>query len=132
METPARAAERLMLGLGLALLMATGFALVDGRLPPADCPEEALQCTASGPEGWVLVGLTVIFLGSSLLMRLARTQGTPSPFSAIFGDVDEGRLEAKIEAEMSLESEAADEDARLNARWATLEAKVLSANVGEE
>ena len=68
METPARAAERLFFGLGFALLLATAFALIDGRLPPDECPEpdESLiddPCTASSPIGWLVPGGAALALG---------------------------------------------------------------------
>jgi hypothetical protein len=47
MEAPAHTARRLLFGLGLALLLATAFALIDGRLPPSVCAENAIECTAS-------------------------------------------------------------------------------------
>ena len=75
MEAPARTARRLLFGFGIALLLATAFALIDGRLPPSECPEETYNCTASNEFGWFLPAATILTLFSGYLLHLGIEKG---------------------------------------------------------
>ncbi len=132
METPARAAERLFIGLGLALLLATAFALIDGRLPPEECPETTLlnedPCTASSPIGWLIPGGAAISLGLGIVYRLARQSGSDAPFSRYFPSESESAIAERVSKD---HSDAHDTD-RLSGAWANMEAKMLETTHGEE
>lgn len=133
METPARAAERLFFGLGFALLLATAFALIDGRLPPDDCPEpsESLidePCTASSPIGWLVPGGAALTLGLGFVYRTARQSGTPPPFAKYFPN----ESESEISERLSQEHDDAHDTDRLSGAWANMEAKMLETTHGEE
>lgn len=132
METPALAAERLLLGLGFTLLLVTGFALIDGRLPPAECPEtEALNapaCTAAGPEGWILPGAAAFSLALGGAMRFARGSGDGPLLPGLFPD----ETEADVAARLAADHEDADDADRLTGDWARMEAKMLGESHPEE
>ena len=132
MQAPARIASRVLLGLGLALLLATAFSLQDGRLPPAECPpEEDLgpdPCIASGDFGWLLPGGTIACLLLAGMLHLQYMRGLRTPLSALFPSEDEERLR---ELMFTDEVDASDED-RLGDAWADLERGLLEQHVGEE
>ena len=132
MEAPARVASRVLLGLGLALLLATAFSLQDGRLPPAECPPEedltADPCIASGNSGWLLPGGAFACLLLAGMLRLQYTRGVRTPLSGLFPSEDEERLR---ELMFTDEVDASDED-RLGDAWADLERGLLEQHVGEE
>ncbi|MEE3083548.1 MAG: hypothetical protein VX320_05650 [Candidatus Thermoplasmatota archaeon] len=130
MSTPARSAENLSLGLGIVLLLATAFALIDGRLPPADCPEEDTQeiCTSSSDFGWFVVGGAALFLSIGLMMRMSRTSGSGSLFPNLYPDEDENAIADKVADEFD---DAHDTD-RLAGAWANLESKMLESSHSEE
>ena len=130
MTTPARAAENLCLGLGIVLLLATAFALIDGRLPPADCPDEDTQeiCTSSSISGWLVVGGAALFLTIGLMMRMSRTSGGGSLFPNLYPDEDENVIANRVADEFN---DAHDTD-RLTGEWANLESKMLESSHSEE
>jgi hypothetical protein len=133
MQTPARAAERLFLGLGIALLLATAFALIDGRLPPADCPEPDASlidepCTSSSPIGWLVPVGAALGLGLGLVFRTARQSGTSPPFGKYFPNESESQISERVSKE---HSDAHDID-RLSGAWANMETKMLESTHGEE
>ena len=132
MQAPARIASRVLLGLGLALLLATAFSLQDGRLPPAECPpEEDLgpdPCIASGNSGWMLPGGAISCLLLAGMLHLQYMRGLRTPLSALFPSEDEERLR---ELMFTDEVDASDED-RLGDAWADLERGLLEQHVGEE
>jgi len=133
MQTPARAAERLFFGLGFALLLATAFALIDGRLPPDDCPEPDFSqldepCTASSPIGWLVPGGAAIGLGLGFVYRRARLSGSPPPFSQYFPNESESEVSERVSED---HSDAHDTD-RLSGAWADMETKMLESTHGEE
>jgi hypothetical protein len=124
MEPPAATARRLLLGLGFALLLATAFALIDGRLPPAECPDDPLSnCTSSGSTGWLIPGAALVCLlaGFSLL-------NSNSPLSSLFPSIDEEVQEADLTQEVSEERDEED----LSDAWAHLEKGLLESRVSEE
>jgi len=130
MTTPARAAEHLFLGLGIVLLLATAFALIDGRLPPADCPEEKTLeiCTSSSDLGWLVVGGAALFLSIGLMMRVSRTSGSGALFGNLFSDENEQSIATRVAEDFN---DAHDTD-RLTGAWANLETKMLETSHSEE
>ena len=133
MQTPARAAERLFFGLGFALLLATAFALIDGRLPPDNCPEPDLPqhdepCTASSFIGWLVPGGAAIGLGLGFVYRTARQSGASPPFSQYFPNESESDIVERVSED---HSDAHDTD-RLSGAWADMETKMLESTHGEE
>ena len=124
MVPPAVTARRLLFGLGFALLLATAFALIDGRLPPEDCPDDPLaSCTSSSEIGWLVPGAAAVCL------LLAVTMGSDnSPLSSLFPVGD-----AEIQRE-ALGQDVADEqdEDMLSDAWANLEKGLLETKVGEE
>ena len=132
MQAPARIASRVLLGLGLALLLATAFILQDGRLPPAECPPEedltADPCIASGNSGWLLPGGAFASLLLAGMLRLQYARGVRTPLSGLFPSEDEERLR---ELMFTDEVDASDEE-RLGDAWANLERGLLEQRVGEE
>ena len=133
MQTPARAAERLLLGLGFALLLATAFALIDGRLPPDECPEPDASliddpCTASSPIGWLIPAGAALGLGLGFVYRTARKSGTSPPFGKYFPNESESQISERLSAE---HSDAHDTD-RISGAWANMEVKMLESSHGEE
>ena len=133
MQTPARAAERLFLGRGLALLLATAFALIDGRLPPDECPEPDASlpddpCTASSHLGWLVPAGAALGLGLGFVYRTARKSGTTPPFSKYFPNESESQISERLAAE---HSDAHDTD-RLSGAWANMEVKMLEQTHNEE
>ena len=132
METPGLAAERLFLGLGIALLLITAFALIDGRLPPADCPEvetlNAPACTSSDVSGWLVPGAAALALALGLLMRMSRTSGDGSLFPRLFPS----ESQAEIAERLSEDHGDADDADRLSGDWAKMEVKMLESGHAEE
>jgi hypothetical protein len=132
MQAPARIASRVLLGLGLALLLATAFSLQDGRLPPTECLDEdefaADPCISSGDSGWLLPGGAFACLLLAGMLRLQYTRGVRTPLSSLFPSVDEEQLR---ELMFTDDVDAGDED-RLGDAWADLERGLLEQRVGEE
>ncbi len=132
MQAPARIASRVLLGLGLALLLATAFSLQDGRLPPAECPPEddlaAEPCLSSGDLGWLPPGGAFVCLLLAGMLHLQYSRGMRTPLSGLFPSEDEERLR---ELMFTDEVDAGDED-RLGDAWADLERGLLEQRVGEE
>ncbi len=132
MQAPARIASRVLLGLGLALLLATAFSLQDGRLPPAECPDEdefaADPCIASGVSGWLLPGGAFACLLLAGMLHLQYTRGVRTPLSGLFPSKDEEQLRELLFTD---EVDASDED-RLGDAWADLERGLLEQRVGED
>jgi len=132
MATPARTAEQLLLGVGIVLLLATSFALIDGRLPPADCPDDPTliedPCTSSSEIGWLIPAGAILTLAIGLMMRFSRTSGTGPLFGNLFSDENDATTIARLTEE---HSDAHDTD-RLSGAWANLETKMLESTHEEE
>ena len=128
MEAPAHTARRLLFGLGLALLMATAFALIDGRLPPAVCAENAIECTASNDISWLVPASTVVTLLAGFIIHLGITKGVKSPLLHLFPIEGPSAQRERMVSDLS---ESQDED-DLSGAWANLEQGLLSSKVEEE
>lgn len=128
MEAPALTARRLFFGLGLALLLATAFALIDGRLPPGQCAENVYECTSSTEIAWLLPAATVLSLLAGLSLHLSIEKGSNSPLLAFFPNQDQSTQREKMTSDIS---ESQDED-DLSGAWANLEEGLLTSKNDEE
>ena len=132
MSTSSESAQNLFIGLGIALLLATAFALIDGRLPPADCPESTQSlgepCVASSELGWLIPGAALICLGIGLTARMARKSGNPTILDRFFSNESESETTQRL----SEEFEDAHDDHRLSGAWANMEVKMLETAHGDE
>ena len=132
MSTSSESAQNLFIGLGIALLLASAFALIDGRLPPADCPEstssQAEPCVASSELSWLIPGGALICLGIGLTARTARKSGKPTILDRFFSNESESDMTERLSEEFA---DAHDTD-RLSGAWANMEVKMLETNHSEE
>jgi len=132
MSTSSESAQNLFIGLGIALLLATAFALVDGRLPPADCPKSPSPqdepCTASSELGWLIPGGAIICLGIGLTARMSRKSGNATILDRFFSNESESEMTERLSEEFA---DAHDTD-RLSGAWADMEVKMLETTHGEE
>ncbi|MBT4060029.1 MAG: hypothetical protein HOE69_06970 [Euryarchaeota archaeon] len=128
MEAPARTARRLFLGLGLALLLATAFALIDGRLPPSVCEEDVYGCTASSELGWLLPVAAALSIFAGLLLHLSIDMGVSTPLLSLFP------LEGTKEQRENIFNDLSDsqDESELSDAWADLEQDLLSPAIVEE
>ena len=132
MSTSSESAQNLFIGLGIALLLASAFALIDGRLPPADCPEstspQAEPCVASSELAWLIPGGALICLGIGLTARTARKSGKPTILDRFFSNESESDMAERLSEEFA----DAHDTARLSGAWANMEVKMLETNHSEE
>ena len=128
MSTPSQSAENLLLALGIALLVASAFALIDGRLPPADCTEADTSCVSSSELGWLIPGTATICLIVSLSARLSRKSGKKTILDRFFSNESETELNQRLSEEYT---DAHDTD-RLSGAWANMEVKMLENTHDEE
>ncbi len=132
MNTPSKSAENLFIGLGIVLLLVTAFALIDGRLPPADCPTSTAitddPCTSSSVIGWVIPGAAIISLFLGISSRMAHEAGKPSLLDHYFTNESESDISSRVSEDYQDEH---DTD-RLSGAWANMEAKMLESSHGEE
>jgi|TARA_Y100000994_G_scaffold176052_1_gene145255 hypothetical protein len=131
-NTPSKSAENLFIGLGIVLLLVTAFALIDGRLPPADCPTSTAitddPCTSSSVIGWVIPGAAIISLFLGISSRMAHEAGKPSLLDHYFTNESESDISSRVSEDYQDEH---DTD-RLSGAWANMEAKMLESSHGEE
>jgi len=132
MSTSSESAQNLFIGLGIALLLASAFALIDGRLPPADCPESTPSqgdpCVASSELAWLIPGTAIICLGIGLTARMARMSGNPTILDRYFSNESEAEMTHRLSEEFV---DAHDTD-RISGAWANMEVKMLETNHSEE
>ena len=132
MNTPSKSAENLFIGLGIVLLLVTAFALIDGRLPPADCPTSTAitddPCTSSSVIGWVIPGAAIISLFLGISSRMAHEAGKRSLLDHYFTNESESAISSRVSEDYQDEH---DTD-RLSGAWANMEAKMLESSHGEE
>lgn len=131
MESPARAANRVLLGLGLGLLLATGFAFQAEWLPPTECevatgpfPVED-TCRELGQAGWLLPLAALITLGLALWGMSSVNQGRLGPFGRMFPLEGEFAMRQRIATEL----DEATGDGTSSA-WARLEATLRREDAG--
>ena len=132
MNTPSKSAENLFIGLGIVLLLVTAFALIDGRLPPADCPTSTAitddPCTSSSVIGWVIPGATIISLFLGISSRMAHEAGKRSLLDHYFTNESESDISSRVSEDYQDEHDIN----RLSGAWANMEAKMLESSHGEE
>ena len=128
MGAPAHAARRLFFGLGFALLLATAFALIDGRLPPAECLEDEYNCTSSNEMGWLIPVATIFTLLSGYILHIGIEKGVNSPLLKMFPATDSSTQREIISMDI-LDSQ---DESSLSDAWADLEQGLLSSKEGEE
>lgn len=128
MSTPSESAQNLLLALGVALLLASAFALIDGRLPPADCLEGETACVSSSELGWLIPGTAFICLTLGLSAKIARRAGKKTILDRFFSHESESDLNKRMSEDFS---DAHDTD-RLSGAWANMEVKMLESTHGEE
>lgn len=132
MNTPSKSAENLFIGLGIVLLLVTAFALIDGRLPPADCPTSTSitdePCTSSSVIGWAIPGAAIISLFLGISSRMAHEAGKRSLLDRYFTNESESDISSRVSEDYQDEH---DTD-RLSGAWANMEAKMLESSHSEE
>ena len=132
MNTPSKSAENLFIGLGIVLLLVTAFALIDGRLPPANCPTSTAitdePCTSSSMIGWVIPGGAAVSLFLGISSRMAHEAGKRSLLDHYFTNESESDISSRVSEDYQDEH---DTD-RLSGAWANMEAKMLESSHGEE
>ena len=132
MNTPSKSAENLFIGLGIVLLLVTAFALIDGRLPPADCPTSTSitdePCTSSSVIGWLIAGGAVVSLFLGISSRMAHEAGKRSLLDHYFTNESESDISSRVSEDYQDEH---DTD-RLSGAWANMEAKMLESSHSEE
>jgi len=131
-NSPSQSAENLIIGLGIVLLLATAFALIDGRLPPAECPPSPSDlddaCTSSSVIGWLIPGTAVLCLTLGISSRMAHNSGKASLLDRFFTNESEFEIAKRVSEDYDDEH---DTD-RLSGAWANMEAKMLESNHSEE
>ena len=112
MHPPSVAVERLLYGTGIGLLLGVGFGLQAGRSPGA-----------SPPSLEIFVALAVLCFG--LGWSLGNGAG---PLARWFSHETEEAMAARVRTEIDEVHRSED----VTAKWAELEAKVLTQDLGEE
>ena len=132
MNTPSKSAENLFIGLGIVLLLVTAFALIDGRLPPADCPTSTSitdePCTSSSVIGWAIPGAAIISLFLGISSRMAHEAGKRSLLDRYFTNESESDISSRVSEDYQDEHDTN----RLSGAWANMEAKMLESSHSEE
>ena len=116
----------MLIGLGLGLLLTTGFAFQLGWLPPVDecaVQQEAFEsednCRDLGPFGWLLPIAAVLVLGLGGWTAWADHRGRAGPLAAWYPNEDHSHVRTRVEEALAL-AEDAPGDA-----WARLEHALL-------
>ena len=109
MNTPSKSAENLFIGLGIVLLLVTAFALIDGRLPPADCPTSTAitdeTCTSSSVIGWLIPGGAVVSLFLGISSRMAHDAGKRSLLDHYFTNESESDISSRVSEDYKKDQE---------------------------
>jgi glycosyltransferase involved in cell wall biosynthesis len=113
MDNPAAAAQRLLLGSGLGLLLVSGLSLQRGML-------SADQLSL----GWLIPLAATTCIGIGLTMG----EGKAGLLSGLFPDEDQDELVERVQEQAELE----EKEANIGGAWAQLEVDLLSTEVGEE
>ena len=109
---PAASAQRLMLGTGLGLLLATGFGYISG-------------VTNLNSVGFDLL---IPFLGLSLIFCSFLVKQENGVFSSLFPNQDNSQVSSEVENELTQSRK----DDELGDAWAKLEHSMLSKELEEE
>ena len=124
MNTPAAAAQRILLGTGLGLLVISGLLFSMGLLPPENCNSEVSSCIQTNSFGWLIPIFSGIFILFGLLIWKK-----PEFIENIFPNIDEEKRKGNIE-ELLLEEHL--EDSKSSSAWTSLEKKLLIEKFEEE
>ena len=112
MDEPSKAANRVLLGTGLGLILVCGFAITEQRM--------ALDKIGFG-HVFLLTG--IVFL---ILSRLVNYQ--TSALAQYFPNETEEEMKTRIHNELS----QAERENKVGNAWAELESKVLTSEIGQE
>ena len=110
--TPAKSAQRLLLGTGLGLLLASGFGLISGVI--------SLQSPSAG--------FLVPLFGFIFLVLAQLTAKGEGPLSELFPNENSSSMAKRVESELTQEKK----DADVGSAWAKLEHTMLSRELEEE
>ncbi len=110
--TPAKSAQRLLLGTGLGLFLAGGFGLISGVI-------------AIDKLG---IGFIVPIFGLILIALSSPTGRGEGPIAGFFPDENDSNMASRIEGEINLQIQ----DADVGNAWAKLEHSMLSKELEEE
>ena len=110
--TPARSAQRLLLGTGLGLVLAGGFGLISGLI----------SIEEPGP------GFLIPIFGLILLILSGPTGKGEGALAEFFPNEDDSVMAARVESDVSQQIQ----EAEVGNAWAKLEHSVLSKEIEEE
>ena len=112
MHPPNIAVERLLYGTGLGLMLGAGFGLQSGRTWGGEFP-----------------ALELLLVGAVVCFGLAWTLGNGTgPLARWFSHETEEAMAKRVRADIEEVNRSED----VTAKWAAMEAKVLSQDLGEE
>jgi hypothetical protein len=113
MDNPAAAAQRLLLGSGLGLLLVSGLAFQRGMLS-----------VDQFSIGWLILITAVACIGIGLSMGRGKT----GLLSGLFPDENQKDLVGRVQEQVELE----EKEANIGGAWAQLEVELLTTEVGED
>ena len=113
MDNPAAAAQRLLLGSGLGLLLVSGLSFQRGMLS-----------VDQFSIGWLIPIAAATCIGIGLSMGNGKT----GLLSGLFPDEDQDDLVERVQEQVELE----EKEANIGGAWAQLEVELLTTEVGED
>ena len=113
MDNPAAAAQRLLLGLGLGLLLVSGLSFQRGML---------------GVDQFSIGWLIPIAAATCIGIGLSMGRGKTGLLSGLFPDEDQDDLVERVQEQVKLE----EKEANIGGAWAQLEVELLTTEVGED
>ena len=113
MDNPAAAAQRLLLGSGLGLLLVSGLSFQRGML---------------GVDQFSFGWLIPIAAATCIGIGLSMSNGKTGLLSGLFPDEDQDDLVARVQEQVELE----DKEENIGGAWAQLEVELLTTEVGED
>ena len=113
MDNPAAAAQRLLLGSGLGLLLVSGLSFQRGMLS-----------VEQFSIGWFIPIIAVTCIGFGLSIVREKT----GLLSGLFPDEDQENLVERVQEQVELE----EKEANIGGAWAQLEVELLTTEVGED
>lgn len=113
MDSPAEAAQRLLMGTGLGLLLVSGLAF-----------QSEMLSLDSASVGWAIPISAIV----CILLAFSGRKETGGLLGGLFSAEDEGAVAERIGSEISAE----EKDASVGGAWAELEANLLSDEIGED
>lgn len=110
--TPAKSAQRLLLGTGLGLILAGGFGLISGVV------------SIDGPS----IGFVIPFFGLIFVVLSGPTGRGEGPLADFFPNENDANMAARVELEINQQFH----DSDVGNAWAKLEHSMLSKELEEE